>query len=197
MHTRSSKLLLSGLLLAPAEALAATDRVLRAEMTIPAPVAEVWKAWTTPEGVATFFAPTGKVDLRVDGTYDVWFFPDRPPGERGAEGMRILDVEPMRRFAFTWNAPPSIPSIRGKRTVVTVEMVPTGDSATKLTFTESCWGEGPDWDRAYDYFDHAWGAVVLPRLKYRFEVGPVHWDRPPDLPPVAPTLKMELTPRAS
>jgi uncharacterized protein YndB with AHSA1/START domain len=179
------------LLLAPGAAFA-SDRVLRAEMTIPAPVAEVWKAWTTEEGIATFFAPKGRVDLRVDGTYDVWFNPAGAPGERGAEGMRILDVEPQRRFAFTWNAPPSIPSIRGKRTVIVVELAPAGEKATKLRFTESCWGDGPDWDRAYDYFDHAWGAIVLPRLKYRFEVGPVTWEKPPELPPVAPTLKVDL-----
>jgi uncharacterized protein YndB with AHSA1/START domain len=180
-----------------APAIASSDRVLRAEMTIAAPIADVWKAWTTDEGIATFFAPAGRVDLRVDGTYDIWFDPKGKPGERGAEGMRILDVDPMRRFAFTWNAPPSIPSIRGKRTVVVVELEAAGERATKLTFTESCWGVGPDWDEAYDYFDHAWGGVVLPRLKHRFEVGPVSWEKPPDLPRISPTMKVDLARRAS
>lgn len=196
---RSQRLILAVLLLllaAPSFAVS-SDRVLRAEMTIAAPVTEVWKAWTTDEGIATFFAPKGIVDLRVDGTYDVWFNPAGGPGERGAEGMRILDVEPNRRFAFTWNAPPSIPSIRGKRTVVVVEMTPAGDGTTKLRFTESGWGDGPDWDQAYDYFDRAWGAIVLPRLKYRFEVGPVSWEKPPELPRVAPTLKVELSAKRS
>ena len=59
---------------------------------VQAPVAEVFKAWTTEEGITTFFAPKGKVDLRVDGTYDIWFNPTGKPGERGAEGMRILDI---------------------------------------------------------------------------------------------------------
>jgi uncharacterized protein YndB with AHSA1/START domain len=172
---------------------AAADRILRAEITLPAPVAEVWNAWSTDRGIATFFAPKGKVDLRVDGTYDVWFNPSGGPGERGAEGMRILDVDPMKRFAFTWNAPPSIPAIRGKRTVVILDFTPTGERETRLRFTQLGWGEGPDWDKAYDYFDHAWGAVVLPRLVLRFEKGPIDWNALPKLEPVAPTLERTLS----
>jgi uncharacterized protein YndB with AHSA1/START domain len=180
-----------GLILLTSPALA-SDRVLRTELTIAAPVADVWKAWTTDEGIATFFAPKGHVDLRVDGTYDVWFNPAGKPGERGAEGMRIVGVEPMRRFAFTWNAPPTIPAIRGQRTVVVLEFEPAGEKQTKLRFSEIGWGNGSEWDRAYEYFDHAWGSVVLPRLVHRFAHGPIDWNAPP--PPLvdAPTLKLDL-----
>lgn len=178
--------------LATSVPLAAGVRVLHAELELPAPASEVFRAWTTREGIVAFFAPDGQVDLRVDGTYDVWFNPSGAPGERGAEGMRILDVDPPRRFAFTWNAPPSIPAIRGKRTVVVVELNPKGPTATELRFTQLGWGEGADWDKAYDYFDRAWGAIVLPRLKYRFEKGPVVWTAPPELSPIAPTLKLTL-----
>ena len=37
----------------------ASDRILRAEIEVPAPVAEVWKAWTTEEGVRSFLARQG------------------------------------------------------------------------------------------------------------------------------------------
>src|SRR5262245_15297140 len=170
----------------------ASDRVLRSEITLAAPVQDVWKAWTTDEGIATFFAPKGHVDLRVDGTYDVWFNPAGKPGERGAEGMRILGVEPFRRFAFTWNAPPSIPAIRGQRTLVVLDFAPLGEKQTQLRFTELGWGEGADWDKAYEYFDQAWGSIVLPRLLVRFQKGPIDWQAPP--PPLAswPSLKHEL-----
>ena len=172
---------------------AAADRVLRADLTVKAPVAEVWNAWTTDDGIASFFAPRGRVDLRVDGTYDVWFNPGGGPGERGAEGMRILDVEPMRRFAFTWNAPPSIPKIRGKLSVVVLEFEADGAAATRLRFTHLGWGDGPEWDAAYDYFDRAWGGHVLPHLLRRFERGPVDWEHRPEVTAL-PSLKVELVP---
>jgi uncharacterized protein YndB with AHSA1/START domain len=64
----------------------ASDRVLRGEMEVSAPVAEVSRAWTTNEGIAPFFGPRGHVDLRVDGTHGVWLDPGAEPGERAAEG---------------------------------------------------------------------------------------------------------------
>ena len=169
----------------------ASDRVLRAEVVVPAPVRDVWDAWTTAEGIRTFFAPDGRVDLRVDGTYDVWFNPQGGPDQRGAEGMRILDVDPEKRFVFTWNAPPSIASIRGRRTVVAIDFAPAGENATRLRFTHLGWGEGPDWDKAYAYFDQAWGGFVLPSLVRRFEQGPIDWKARPELVPL-PSMQQAL-----
>ena len=157
------------------------DRVLRADLIVLGPIEEVWKAWTTEEGIKSFFAPAGQVDLKVDGTYDIWFNPDGKPGERGAEGMRILGVELEKRFVFTWNAPPTIPTIRGQRTIVILDFTASTRTQTRVRFTQMGWGEGTDWDAAYSYFDRAWGAVVLPRLLYRFEQGPIDWKSPPQL----------------
>jgi uncharacterized protein YndB with AHSA1/START domain len=153
----------------------AAPRVLAAEVVVPAPVADVWAAWTTADGIATFFAPKGRVDLRVDGTYDVFFTPEGKPGQRGAEGMRIVGVEPLKRFAFTWSAPQNLPNVRAQRTIVELGFKPEGDKATRLTFTQYGWGEGEEWDKAYDYFDTAWGGIVLPRLVERFTTGPIDW----------------------
>jgi uncharacterized protein YndB with AHSA1/START domain len=172
----------------------AFERVLRAEVTVKAPVEEAWKAWTTNTGIATFFAPQGSVDLEVDGTYDVWFDPSAPAGQRGAEGMRILDVDPLKRFAFTWNAPPSIASIRGKRTIVVLDFVAVDATTTTVRLTHLGWGSGPDWDKAFAYFDRAWGAVVLPRFVHRFNHGPIDWKSPPDVAPVASSIQTRLIP---
>lgn len=187
MNFATAVLALFAFSLVPAASARAAERVLRAEVVVAAPLAEAWKAWTTDSGIETFFAPAGHVDLRVDGTYDIWFFPGAEPGARGAEGMRILVIEPMRRFAFTWNAPPTIPSIRDQRTVVMLEFAPQGERATRLRFTHSGWGDGADWDRAFEYFRAAWGSKVLPRLQHRFAVGPIDWNAIPSPAPVEMT----------
>lgn len=185
-------LVLAALVLGAGVAQAATpERVLRAEVLVPAPVAEVWAAWTTNEGITTFFAPQGKIDLRVDGTYDVWFNPGNKPGERGAEGMRILAVEPQRRFAFAWSAPTSMPNVRAQRTIVDLAFAPEGEK-TRLTFTQAGWGEGAEWDRAYDYFDKAWGAIVLPHLIERFQKGPIDWKTAAMPTPIPGSMKRSL-----
>ena len=65
--------------------------------------------------------------------------------------------------------------------------------ATRLRLTHLGWGEGADWDAAYQYFDGAWRTVVLPRFKHRFEQGPIDWNARPELPPVAESISVELT----
>jgi uncharacterized protein YndB with AHSA1/START domain len=171
----------------------ANERVLRAEMVVDGPVQEVWRAWATDEGVRTFFAPASRVEARVDGAYQILFFPERAPGRRGAEGARILVLEPPTRIAFTWDAPPDLPSIRAQRTVVYVDLAPVDERRTRVRFTHLGWGLGAEWDKAYAYFDRAWNTVVLPRLRERFARGPIDWAHVPQLAPVAPTLQAELS----
>ena len=50
---------------------------------------------------------------------------------------------------------------------------------TRVTLTQSGWGEGEEWDKAYNYFISAWGERVLPYLKHSLEVGPIDWNNPP------------------
>ena len=44
------------------------------------------------------------------------------------------------------------------------------------------------------HVEYSWGAVVLPRLKHRFEKGPLDWSAPPELPPGAASLRVSLRP---
>jgi Activator of Hsp90 ATPase homolog 1-like protein len=54
-------LLLLTMLTVPA---GASNRVLTTEFEVNAPIEKVWAAWTTPEGIKTFYAPDCKVDLQ-------------------------------------------------------------------------------------------------------------------------------------
>jgi uncharacterized protein YndB with AHSA1/START domain len=156
-------------------------RQIEYEIRISTPVSQVWLAWTTNEGVRSFFAPECKIDLRVGGAYEIYFNPNGPAGERGGEGLTILAIQPERMFSFTWNAPPSLPKVRGQFTHVTLYFQESGKDQTTLTLVHDGWGEGGQWDQAFDYFTRTWGEVVLPRLEYSFREGPVDWEDPPNL----------------
>lgn len=151
------------------------------QVVISAPISEVWEAWTTEKGAKTFFAPDCRIDLRVGGAYEIYFDPSAPEGERGGEGLTILAIQGEKMLSFTWNAPPSLPEVRGQLTHVSVRFKPAGERTTLLSLEHDGWGEGGQWDQAFEYFTRAWGEVVLPRLQYRFELGPVDWDNPPKL----------------
>ena len=85
-----------------------------------APVDAVWQAWTTSEGIRSFFAPDARVEARVDGPFEIYINPLAPPGQRGADDMRILALQDRKMLTFTWNAPPHLPEARAQRTYVTV-----------------------------------------------------------------------------
>lgn len=149
------------------------DRELRGDAIVDAPIDDVWRAWTTDDGVRTFFASDSRVDARPKGPYEIYFDADQSTGLRGSEDMIVLAVQPPHLLSFTWNAPPRLPAMRGQLTHVTVRLADLGQGRTRVTLTHDGWGEGGEWDEAYEYFRRAWFDVVLPRLRYRFAQGPI------------------------
>ena len=149
------------------------DRALVKEVTVGAPVAEVWKAWTTTEGVTTFFAPRAHVALRVGGPYELYFNDAAPKGQQGSEGCKVLEFRPMEMLSFSWNHPPTM-SIRGQHTRVVLLFKEVAPGRTQVKFVQTGWGKGEEWDRSFAYFDRAW-SKVLANLEHRFAVGPIDW----------------------
>ena len=123
----------------------------------------------------------GKVELKMFGDYHIYFFPEYPEGSRGAEDEIVLAFEENKMISFTWGFPPSLPDLRAnQKTVVNVRFSETEDGKTKVHFVQSGFGKSEEWQKGYNYFVSAWGKVVLPRLIYRFDVGPVDWNNMPD-----------------
>ncbi len=151
-----------------------SERAIVEKTTVKANVDDVWKVWTTTEGIKSFFAPDAKVELRVDGPFEVYMNPLAEPGMRGGDGMRVIGFQEKKMLTFTWNAPPSLPEARKQRSVVIVRFASRGDALTDVTLTHLGWGEGGEWDKAHDYFVKAW-PNVLKNLKKRFDDGPIDW----------------------
>jgi uncharacterized protein YndB with AHSA1/START domain len=135
---------------------------------IAAPVAEVWKSWTTPEGIESFFAPkAARVEPRPGGAFELWFGVNLPEGSRGSEGCLFHSVTPMEQLVFQWNAPPTIPAIRPLRTLVYLDFKPLDGNRTELTLRNFGYGQGVDWQKSRAYFERAWNAV-MDNLQKRF-----------------------------
>ncbi|MDM7914985.1 MAG: SRPBCC domain-containing protein [Candidatus Eisenbacteria bacterium] len=159
---------------APAEA-GATLAPIHTEAVVPAPVSEVWRSWTTSEGVKAFLTDAN-VELRVGGPFEFYFLPDAPQGARGSEGCTVLAYEPEKMLSFSWNAPPEFGPLREQHTWVVVRMQPEGEKATRVSLThlgfeELAAGDPPNrdgWAEIRTYFDNAW-PNVLAALVQHFE----------------------------
>lgn len=155
------------------------EKSIKLNIEVNAPVSQVWKAWTTEDGVKSFFAPGCKINLIVNGEYEMYFDPLGEVGSRGGEGNKILAIDHERMFSFTWNAPPKYPEIRKQKTVVILHFEKLDDNKTMLHFIQIGWGDSEEWGKVYDYFSYAWSKIVMPRLQWRFVRGPIDWNNLP------------------
>ena len=145
-----------------------TDQRLVKRVTVKASLEDVWRCWTTTEGVESFIAPKAKVEFRVGGPYEWYFSDEAPVGERGSEDCRVLSYLPMEMLSFEWNAPPSMGERRYIKTRVVLQFKEVSLGLVEVVLTQLGWGEGESWQEVYDYFDRAWG-YVLEELRKHFE----------------------------
>ena len=145
------------------------------KVELSADIDTVWYAWTTEKGVQSFFAPDSKIDLQVGGEYEIFFNPEKTTGIRGAEGTRILAIEPKKFLSFSWNNPPALPEIRWQYSNVCLYFKALDSKKTQLELVHAGWGTGEIWEKARVYFERAWKDVVIPRLISMLTSGPINW----------------------
>jgi uncharacterized protein YndB with AHSA1/START domain len=147
----------------------AAGKVLMIELTIPAPLPEVWKAFSTSEGLMTWLTPSATVDLRPGGDWICHF----PGGSTG--GGTIMSFIPQQELVISALAPDKFPNVRAHRTTARFSFTPRG-STTLVRLTQTGWQEGDEWNKAYEYLA-AGNAQLLAMLHHRFIDGPTDWSK--------------------
>lgn len=149
------------------------DRTLVHEAVIDAPVDTVWSMFTTTEGASAWMAAKVEIDLRVGGSMRSSYNPQSTLDDEFTIVNRILAYEPMRMIA-TQNerAPAGFEWIEQfQQTWSVTYFEPLGPNRTKLRIVGLGFGDGPQWDQLYTFFE-AGNQQVLDQLKRRFEPAP-------------------------
>ena len=144
-------------------------RKLVIEVDVPAPVAEVWKAFSTSEGLTTWLTPEATVDLRTGGEWTARY----PGGNTG--GGTILSFVAEKEIVLAALAPDKFPHVRAERTRAVFEFEERGNS-TVVRLTQTGWKSGDEWTRAYEYLV-AGNAQLMSMLHRRFVDGPTDWKK--------------------
>jgi uncharacterized protein YndB with AHSA1/START domain len=137
-----------------------TVRSFAKEISIEAPVSEVYRSWTDGERFCEVYGPdrdelAAHIDLAIGGRYE-WLW----DGKMGSNGCQVLSYVPDRMVSFSWNAPPDQPESRAKHTWVVVELEPLSETSTLVRLTHLGFGEAAHWDETYEYFSKAWPHVL-------------------------------------
>jgi activator of Hsp90 ATPase-like protein len=131
------------------------ERVLRIESTVPASPKEIWKAFTTVDGLKTWIAPVVSIDLRVGGTLSTHYDKTAVIGSPGTirlgivnylEGEQMtLKVKLTKRFGEKVCA-------EDQNLQEIIQLVPWTNGTTKVISSMVGWGTGKEWDDTYDFF---------------------------------------------
>src|SRR4029450_2814801 len=107
--------------------------------TVAAPLADAWRCWSTTPGPLDFFPPRPEIEPHPGGPFEIWFMPANPPGQRGAEGLKVLSVLPGEMISFEWNAPPKFEHARPQKTWVVVTFHSVDAAHTRVRLVHLGW----------------------------------------------------------
>lgn len=153
------------------------ERVLRHEGIVLASVAEVWKLFTTTDGLRSFAAPVVHLDFRIGGKWEASYKTDARIGDPENIVNEILSYLPFEMLSIhIVSTPPAFPSPMVAKQVWTVmQFEERGTSQMSLKVSMLGWQSGPEWDQVYAFFERG-NASTISSLQRRVIDGPTIWE---------------------
>jgi uncharacterized protein YndB with AHSA1/START domain len=147
----------------------ATESIV-AEGVVGAPVARVWSAWTTTDGLKAWLAPHADIDLRLDGVMRSNYDPRGSLGDPGTIENKVLAYEPERMLSIkVTKAPEKFPfktKISDMWTVLYFQ--PTADGKTLLRIVGMGFGTDEESQKMKEFFMQG-NAFTLTQLQKHFQ----------------------------
>lgn len=140
------------------------------EAVIHAPVAEVWKVWSTSEGYKQTGVALAEVDLRIGGLIRSRYSAKGLLGDEETIENRILAYEPRRMIAFRIDRPPkSFPFKEAwKTTWFVVTLTDLGDGRTHIRAASMGFGTDEESVKMRKFFEDG-NALTLSVLQKNFD----------------------------
>jgi uncharacterized protein YndB with AHSA1/START domain len=165
-------IILPALALAMCAISSGSDRIVT-EGIVNAPVAEVWKAWTTSDGLASWLAPHADIDLRIGGLLRTNYSADGSLGDAGTIENEVMAFDPERMLAIRVSkAPSNFPfkdSIKGMWTVL--YFTAESDGTTRLKIVGLGFTAEAESQKMKQFFERG-NAFTVDQLRKRFETKP-------------------------
>jgi uncharacterized protein YndB with AHSA1/START domain len=147
----------------------AGERVLQSSITIDAPAAELWKAFTDPAAYRRWAGGFAAVDLRVGGAFEASYSPDGHIGDPANIRHRVVAFAPDRLIVFQNISSPGLPDDKlYNGTCIVLQYEPLGPAKTRVTISHTGFGEGAGYDRLYAFFKQG-DAGALQAMKAAYE----------------------------
>lgn len=140
-----------------------------AEGVVNAPVATVWKAWTTTAGLAAWLAPHVDIDLKVGGLMRTHYDEKGKLGDAGSIENRILSFDPERMLSIQVAKAPADFPFRAKASQMwtVLYFAPAADGKTSLRIVGLGFGSDSESQAMKEFFERG-NAYTLGELQKHF-----------------------------
>ena len=151
-------------------------RTLVHEVTVPAPLEEVWTAVATVEGWRTWAVPLAREVPGSPDRFETGYDAAAEPGAASTiEQQWIERIEPYRVVFRTTRTPEGFPHADAYvRVTSSFLLTPVGAAETRVRLTGSGYPAGPAGDALIAFFREG-NRVSLRQLHRRFAAGPIDW----------------------
>lgn len=149
----------------------AQDRIV-SEARVAAPLAAVWGAWTTDEGLRSWLAPHASIDLRVGGSMRANYLSDGVLGDARTIENAVLSFDPERMLSIrVISAPDDFPFAREVESMWSViYFEEAGNDETLVRVVSVGFGADEPSQRMRAFFQQG-NAATLEQLQQRFATG--------------------------
>jgi uncharacterized protein YndB with AHSA1/START domain len=153
------------------------NHVLRHEITITAPLQDVWNAFTTTEGLKSFAAPVASIDLKVGGIWEASYNRHAVIGDPANIQNEIMSFLPMEMLSIRIvQTPPGFPNPElGKSLWTVLQFHEVEAGRVRVVVTMLGWPKGSESDELFDLFNRG-NAYTLFQLNRRLTEGPLRWN---------------------
>jgi uncharacterized protein YndB with AHSA1/START domain len=131
---------------------------LKVEVVVSAPLNDVWSAWTSSEGVKSWFSPDAKIDPRPGGAFELYFDPANHEHESTKDCV-FTEIEHGSSLSFTWKGPGQFAQLMNDPSKVKVTFHDVS-GLTRVIVNHGGWRDGDDWAEAREWHLQAWKDVL-------------------------------------
>ncbi|CAN5535558.1 hypothetical protein BH10BAC3_BH10BAC3_33460 [soil metagenome] len=132
------------------------ERFLRFEIVVNTTINETWKMIATEAGIKKWMAPVANLDLRIGGMLQTNYNETAKIDDKGTIMLGIINYIPSEilTYKITLNelfAENCRKEDKNLQHIIQLKSV--GQNKTKIISTMAGWGQGKEWDEAYNFFE--------------------------------------------
>lgn len=147
----------------------AGELVLAHTVTLEAPLAEVWEAYTTTEGWKAWVAPHAEVELAVGGTIRTNYVPDAQLGDEGTNRLEVVSYVPQELLILRSDVSQNWPDVMKKDADHLLNVITfhdLGEGRTRLRVLGTGYTKSAEMRELLGFFEEANARLLLGLVKH-------------------------------